>query len=195
MATRAPKAVRSLRASVGLQPEKLTHLAEGQLDDVLAACARVLHPLVRLALSRGVKHAHLDDLLRRLLVDEARRTWQDKGVEPNISQLSITTGLHRKAVTSMVRDEGEQLPHSEASAPAKTVTLWLRICTDDPSCRKLPISAETQNPSFESIAREASRGNVHHRAVLDELLRLGMVSESDGFVELNAEGFVHRSSG
>ncbi|WP_256330614.1 DUF6502 family protein [Variovorax sp. YR216] len=157
---------------------------------MLSACARVLRPIVRLALSRGVKHAHLDEVLRRLLIDEARRMWQGRGVEPNISQLSITTGLHRKAVTSMVRDEIEQLPSSEASAPARTVTRWLHICTDDPSCRKLPISADAQTPSFESVAHEASHGNVHHRAVLDELLRLGMVRESDGFVELKAEGFV-----
>jgi len=149
-----------------------------------------MRPLVRLALQRGVKHTQLDSLLRSLLIEEAHRTWLEQGVEANISQLSVTTGLNRKAVTLIVRDAVEQLPHSEMSAPAKTLTLWLRMCTDDPSCRKLPIVDAGGAPSFESVAHEATRGNVHHRAVLDELQRLGMVTEQEGFVALNVDGFV-----
>lgn len=169
---------------------KLSELADGHLDDVLAACARVLRPLVRLALHMGAKHAQLDLLLRSLLIEEARRTWRKQGVEANISQLSVTTGLNRKAVTLIVRDAVEHLPHSEMSAPAKTLTSWLRICTDDPSLRKLRLAGEGDGPSFESVAHEATRGNVHHRAVLDELQRLGMVTAHEGFVELNVDGFV-----
>jgi len=174
-----------------LPSAKLAQLAEGQLDWVLAACARVMRPLVRLALHTGVKHAQLDGLLRSLLIEEAERAWLDSGTQPNLSQLSLTTGLSRKVVTSFVRETVEHLPYSEMSAPAKTVTLWLRMCTDDPRRRKLPINAVARNPSFESVAHEASRGDVHHRAVLDELVRLGMVKESsDGFVELDTDGFV-----
>ena len=169
---------------------KLSQLAAAQVDDVLAAFARVLRPLVRLALHVGAKHAQLDSLLRNLLIEEARRTWLEQGVEANISQLSVTTGLNRKAVTLIVRDAVEHLPQSEMSAPSKTLTLWLRICTDQPSLRKLPIAGAGGEPSFESVAHEATRGNVHHRALLDELERLGMVKEHEGTVELNADGFV-----
>ncbi|MBB3180328.1 DUF6502 family protein [Variovorax sp. Sphag1AA] len=189
------EAVRATGASRGraraLPSAKLVQLAEGQLDWVLAACSRVMRPLVRLAVRMGVKHAQLDELLRSLLVEEAQRTWREKGTEANLSQISLTTGLNRKVVTSIVRETMEHLPYSEMSAPAKTVTLWLRMCTDDPSRRRLPINAVARGPSFEAVARKASRGNVHHRAVLDELVRLGMVTESeDGFAELDADGFV-----
>jgi hypothetical protein len=189
------EAVRATGASRGharaLPSAKLAQLAEGQLGWVLAACARVMRPLVRLAVRVGVKHAQLDELLRSLLIEEAQRSWRDKGTEPNLSQISLTTGLNRKVVTSLVRDTVERLPYSEMSAPAKTVTRWLRICMDDPSWRRLPINAIARGPSFEAVAYTASHGNVHHRAVLDELLRLGMVTESgDGFVELDADGFV-----
>ncbi|MEJ8812199.1 DUF6502 family protein [Variovorax ureilyticus] len=186
----ATGASRGGRARV-LPSAKLAQLAEGQLDWVLAACARVMRPLVRLAVRTGVKHAQLDRLLRSLLVEEAQRTWRDKGGEPNLSQISLTTGLNRKVVTSIVRDTVEHLPYSEMSAPAKTMTLWLRMCTDDPSRRRLPISAIAHGPSFEAVAHEASRGNVHHRAVLEELVRLGMATApGDGFVGLEADGFV-----
>jgi len=146
--------------------------------------------MVRLALALGVKHAQLDLMLRELLIDEARRAWLDKGVEPNLSQLSVTTGLNRKAVTAKVRETEEPLPHTEMSAAAKTLTLWLQMSTDDPALLSLPIAAEGEAASFETVARHASRGNVHHRTILDELVRLSMATERAGRVELNAAGFV-----
>jgi hypothetical protein len=170
--------------------EGIVQNRQGQSAWVLSACARVLRPLVRLALAFGVKHADLEGLLRDVLVDEARRAWLEKGTEPNISQLSVTTGLNRKAVTIKVREAADELPKSEMSAEAKTITLWLQMFADDPKLRSLPIVAEGSGPSFEALARHASRGNVHHRTILDELARLGMVSEGEGRVELDAAGFV-----
>jgi hypothetical protein len=158
---------------------------------VLGACERVLRPLVRLALAFGVKHAQLEEVLRDTLLDEARRAWLAQGTEPNISQLSVTTGLNRKAVTSKVREQSVSLPRTEMSAEAKTLTLWLQMYAEDPVHRSLPIMSDDEStPSFETVARRASRGNVHHRAILDELIRLHMATERDGMTELAVAGFV-----
>jgi hypothetical protein len=171
--------------------EPIAQSREGQIAWVLGACARVLRPLVRLALTFGVKHAHFEEVLREVLLDEARRAWLAKGTEPNISQLSVTTGLNRKAVTSRVRETPVQLPHSEMSAEARTLTLWLEMFAEDPAHRSLPIVSEDASmPSFEAVARRASRGNVHHRAILGELVRLNMAIERDGMAELAVSGFV-----
>ncbi|WP_256353984.1 MULTISPECIES: DUF6502 family protein [unclassified Variovorax] len=169
--------------------ESLVQTREGQLAWVLGACERVLRPLVRLALAFGVKHTHLDELLRDILVDEARRAWLEKGTEPNISQISVTTGLNRKVVTTKVRDSAS-LPRTESSAEAKALTLWLQMVADNPKNRSLPILAQGRKPSFEALARRASRGNVHHRVILDELVRLKMATELEGRTELAAAGFV-----
>ena len=163
---------------------------QGPIAWALEACARVMRPMVRLALALGLKHAQLDKMLRELLLDEARAAWLDKGVEPNLSQLSVTTGLNRKAVTAMVRETEESLPHTEMSAAAKTLTHWLQLATDEPALQTLPLVAEGEQASFEAVARHASRGNVHHRTILDELVRLNMVTEHEGRVALNAAGFV-----
>jgi hypothetical protein len=139
----------------------------------------------------GAKHPHLEELLRDLLIEEAQRLWRNEGVvEPNLSQLSITTGLNRKAVTAKIRATADPLPHTEMSAAARTFTLWLQMCMQDASLRNLPISARNAAPSFETVARMSSRGNVHHRAILDELIRLNVVSERDGMAELTSDGFV-----
>jgi hypothetical protein len=164
---------------------------EHQLDWALAACARVLRPVVRLALAMGVKHPHLEELLRNLLIEEAQHSWRSQGVpSPNLSQLSVTTGLNRKAVTAKVRATVDPLPHTELSAAAKTFTLWLQMLTEDASFRRLPVTSGQTAPSFEAVARMGSRGNVHHRTILDELIRLNMVTENDGVAELTTDGFV-----
>jgi hypothetical protein len=139
-----------------------------------------MRPLVRLALGMGLKHPHLETMLRDLLLEEATRLWRRQGVgAPNISQLAVTTGLNRKDVTARVRRPSDPLPHTELSAAAKTFTRWLQLASQDPALLRLPIAASPEGLSFEDVAREASRGDVHHRAVLDELMRLGMC---EGFV-------------
>jgi hypothetical protein len=164
---------------------------EQRLDWALSACARILRPVVRLALAMGVKHPHLEELLRDLLLEEAQRSWRSQGVpRPNLSQLSVTTGLNRKVVTAKIRATVDPLPHTELSAAAKTFTLWLQMLTQDASFRRLPVTAGNAAPSFEAVARMSSRGNVHHRTILDELIRLNMVSEADGMAELTTDGFV-----
>jgi hypothetical protein len=165
---------------------------QDRLSWAQSACARVMRPLVRLALGMGLKHPHLEALLRDLLLDEARRLWQRQGVNhPNISQLAVTTGLNRKDVTARVRRPADPLPHTELSAAAKTFTRWLQLASQDGALQRLPVAACGEGLSFEDVAREASRGDVHHRAVLDELVRLGMVTRVDASrVELSAEGFV-----
>ncbi len=162
-----------------------------QIAWVLTACTQVLRPLVRLALSLGVKHAHLDRLLRDLLMDEARALWQSQGVQkPNISQMAMTSGLNRKDVTARMR-QGDTQPRAEVLPPTALVfTQWLQLAEEDTRLRHLPISTADGSTSFETLARQATRGNVHHRAVLDDLARLGMVVEQDGQVELVAASFV-----
>jgi hypothetical protein len=165
-------------------------LTQNRLDWALAACSRMLRPLVRLSIAMGLKHADLDSLLRDLLLNEARRSWRAKGGEPSISQLSVTTGLNRKDVTARLRQEGDLMPRSESSAAARTLTLWLEIVAAQPQHALLPVMADGEAMSFELLARRASRGNVHHRTILEELVRLDMAAERNGHLELKADAFV-----
>lgn len=164
-----------------------------QLDLALSACARVLRPVVKLAMGLGLKQPHLQELLNELLLEEAQRSWHTKGVRPNLSQLSITTGINRKAVTARVRTPRDPLAPTELSSASKTLTVWLEMATDNPDLRTLPTMSEGKSPSFESMAWLGSRGNVHYRVILEELVRLGMVIDHGARVELKAEGFIPAS--
>jgi len=158
-----------------------------QLDLALSACARILRPVVKLAMALGLKQQHLHELVNELLLDEANSSWKARGIQANISQLSITTGLNRKAVTTRVRTPRDPLAPTEFSAASKTLTVWLEMANDNKALRTLPVIAEGK---FESMAWIGSRGNVHHRVILEELMRLGMIVEQDQTVTLKADGFV-----
>lgn len=162
-----------------------------RLSWALSAFYRAARPLVRLALAMGLKHAHLEDMLRDLLLDEARRLWRQRGVaQPNISQLSLTTGLNRKEVTSRVRNPVDALPHTESSVSAYSFTLWHQLALKNPQLRRLPISAAGAEHSFEAVAQRATRGNFHYRTVLDEMIRLGMAVSHGQDAELTADAFI-----
>src|SRR6478735_1246414 len=123
---------------------------QDRLSWAQSACARVMRPLVRLALGMGLKHPHLETMLRDLLLDEATRLWQRQGVgTPNISQLAVTTGLNRKDVTARVRRPADPLPHTELSAAAKTFTRWFQLASQNPLLQRLPLAATGQGMSFE----------------------------------------------
>lgn len=158
-----------------------------------SALGRILRPAIRLALAMGLKHPQLEEILRDLLLDEARYLWARQGVaQPNLSQLSITTGLNRKDVTARVRQTRDPLPSTEKSAAAKAYTAWLQLVSEEPTLRRLPIADSGAGPSFELIARLASRGNVHHKTLLEELQRLNLITlpEAGLEVELVGDGFV-----
>ena len=151
----------------------------------------MLRPLVRLALATGLKHPQLEAVLRELLVDEARGLLVRQGIgRPNISQLSTLTGLNRKDITSRVRAVAGDETGPPMSPASMVFTRWLQMAKDESALRRLPIKAVDAGPSFESLARESSRGNVHHRSILDDLIRLGMVTEVGDQVELTSDGFI-----
>jgi hypothetical protein len=155
------------------------------------ACYHLLRPVVRLALGMGLKHKQLDELLRSALLDQARQSWEDKGVvQPNISQLAVTTGLNRKEVTDRVRRVEGLLMMAGESAASKTLTAWLQLLAQDSSLKTLPLVSASGSHSFERLAREATRGNIHQRAVLEELMRLGMVTRTSDSATLVVDSFV-----
>ncbi len=158
------------------------------------ACAHLLKPLVKLALSQGLKYQDIDALLRQLMLDEASNTWKAQtGKPPSGSQLSVTTGINRKEIRKRLEAPPPPvvLPSSLArSVAAQVFTGWLQRATDEPSLRRVPVlSPDSQVVSFASMALATVR-DVHFRSVLDELVRLGLVIEQDGYVDLTASAFV-----
>lgn len=160
------------------------------------AIRRVLRPLVRLLIAKGVRYPALCVMLKDLYFEEAvAELGDDPGT--TTSRISVSTGLHRKDVSRMRAEGDAREPVALETALASEVyTRWIserRFLDAKRKPRPLPRLASVGGErSFEALAASVST-DVRARALLDELLRLGLVRlVDDDHVALNGEAFVPR---
>ena len=157
---------------------------------LLGAFEQLLRPLARLALARGLPYSALDEVLRSALVQEARNLQADAPAHGLVSRVSTATGLSRRETGRLLQDNTEPPPAPRWLA-GELFAHWM----SDPAClhggkpRRLPRQGPA--PSFEALAHCVTR-DVHPRALLDELCRLGLAqwSQDDDSVALQRDAFV-----
>ena len=166
------------------------------------ALARVLRPLVKFLIARGVTAPATYALLKELYVEVARDSFRLEGKPPTDSRVSVLTGVHRKDVRALRGRVPERAPDR---APERRVTVmatvvgrWLadpEMTGADGSPRPLPRQA-ADGPSFDALVETVST-DVRPRTILDELLRRGVVAlEAKGeTVRLRAEALLPREAG
>jgi len=150
---------------------------------LVLAFKRLLRPLVRLLLAKGVTYPYLCGQLKTIFVDVAAHDFPLKGKRQTDSRLSLLTGVHRKDVHRFMnepRDTGAA-PHN-VSFGSRLVARWCGE-TDylDESGEPRPLSrlaTADGGPSFERLVADESK-DIRSRAVLDEWLRLGLVVVDD----------------
>lgn len=152
----------------------------------------IAQPLVTWLLRSGVGYGEFAAALKPLFLAQAQQELQAHGQKVTDSALSMLSGLHRKDVRALRETaEAEQQAVSDNRRTWGKPTLANQVATHWMGQPKwpdtLPINGAA--PSFESLAKTVSR-DVHPRAVLQELQRLGIVREADGQVQLMRDAFV-----
>ncbi|RYB03015.1 DUF6502 family protein [Lichenibacterium ramalinae] len=159
-----------------------------------AALLRVLRPLVRLLVRRGITFPALCDMLRELYVNVAEHDFSLPGKEQTDSRVSLLTGIHRKEVRRL-RGAGAPVNAVPAalSRTSRILARWLadRDTTDEAGLPlPLPRVAPAGRPSFEALVASVTR-DVRPRAVLDEWIdRRLAVLDADDVVTLLDRAFV-----
>ena len=158
--------------------------------------ARLLRPLVRLLVQRGITFPALTNLLRELYVNVAEYDFALPGKEQTDSRVSLLTGIHRKEVRRL-RGAGapvSQVP-ATVSRTGRIIARWVAAPEfTDGEGRPLPLprSAEGDAPSFESLVEGVTK-DVRPRAVLDEWLDRGVaVLDESGRVRLLEAAYLPR---
>lgn len=169
--------------------------SDGANAPLVTALGRLLRPLVRLLVARGITYGFLTDLLKRLYVDIANRDFAEEGRAQTVSRVSVLSGVHRKDVRRLLDEEETVADVPRAvSLGARLVSTWVserRYLDASGKPRRLPrVASGSRKVSFESLVEEVHRQDVRPRVVLDELLRLGVVDVDDDTVALKAEALV-----
>lgn len=166
----------------------------------LGAVLRCLRPLVRLLVREGVSYPALAAALKGVFVDAAQAELQRQGMKQTASALSLLSGVHRKDLRDMTqastRGAGSPERSVRLSLIGQIVGRWMAgrawQSTQGPSKaqpRRLPRNGSAR--SFEALVASVSK-DVRPRAVLDEMLRLGVVEETPEGVSLVAAGLAPR---
>ncbi|MGH8382440.1 DUF6502 family protein [Pseudomonas sp.] len=163
---------------------------------LLSALRRVMRPLVRLMLRKGVTYTVFADLLKEVFVDVADREFRLDDKAPSDSRISLLTGVHRKDVRRL-RKEGDTasmaLPEN-ITLGAQLVNAWTNsqpFCKAAGQALPLPrLASVGGDVSFDALVAQVST-DIRARVVLDEWLRLGVVRlDEQDCVHLEAQAFV-----
>jgi len=162
-----------------------------QTRNLLDAVARVLAPIVRLLIARGVSFQVTGELLKRIYVESAQKHFADE--DATGTRLSLLTGLNRKEIRRLTTAAAhEKRPEDMTSFASAAHDLWCngrRWRDRDGNPKPLPRHSSGRQLSFDDLVRSFTQD---HRpgAVLDELTRLGYARVENDTVYVNPEAFL-----
>ena len=174
------------------------HASTYMSPPVLKALERILAPLAKLLLSQGISHGQVSEMLKVAMVREALRRASGPSVnddspikEPTDSRLSIATGIHRKDVKRLRSETSSSAIGSEGNIASQVIARWLALGNPPPLLTRQPIAkGRSKLAGFDALVQSIST-DIRPRAVLDELLSRGVVSEnSDGRLMIHADRLV-----
>ena len=167
----------------------------GPSEALLSAVRRVLRPLVRLLISKGVTLPTLTGLLKEAYVEVAETHFPVNGKRLTDSRINLLTGVHRKDVKRLrlERHVEKEIPQA-VGLGAQIVSRWVSDpSTIDSEGQPIPLPRQGRSPSepsFDGLVESISK-DVRPRAVLDEWLRLGVATMDDeNRIVLNKRAFV-----
>ena len=160
------------------------------------AVAKILRPIVRIALENGWTQDAFNDISKQVFVDVAQEDFVIEGKKQTKSRIATLTGMNRKEVArvqNIPKGDIEQVSIKRNRA-AQVLTAWLRDTRFlDSKNDPLPLPMEGSN-SFTELVKSYS-GDIPVRAIVDEFKRLGIieVGSEDGKLYLLSRGYAPQS--
>jgi hypothetical protein len=159
---------------------------------ISSSIVRLLHPLVKILLRYNVPYGTFCELARWVYVDVASREFVIEGRKQTDSRIATITGLSRKEVRRLKKLN----PYDDSGSPerynraVRVIGGWRKdkIFLDSKGLpRELPF--EDAGKSFSSLVKSYS-GDIPPRAILDEMLRAGVIEMKKGKIRLLSKGYI-----
>jgi hypothetical protein len=162
---------------------KLAHRSNRLLGDSSKACAlrvaqATFEGLAPLLIERGITSPEVEALLRAVCVHAAAKT-QPNSRRPNISRVSVKTGVDRHVVAALLKDrpDGHRIISSRRDAISRVIEGWLS--DPDYNDKGIPRDLDIGGPTSKgetvwSLCQRYAPG-VWPRLIVDELIRVDYV--------------------
>lgn len=158
-----------------------------------AAILKLLRPIVRMALKRGISYGTFASLVKWVYYEVAEKDLTIDGRKQTQSRISVITGFTRKEVKrlSELDPPTSRNQREKYNRAARVISGWRRNaeCLDEHG-RPIAIPISGEGVTFETLVKKFS-GDMPPRAVLDELTRIGALHlEPGNRVRLVQEAFM-----
>lgn len=140
---------------------------------LVSAVIKVLRPLVRMLLKRGVSYGTFADLAKWVFADVAKKEFEIPGKKISDSRVSVITGLTRHDVKKQLSTASpEEFQIEEKHHRATSIINGWVFNKDyhDAKGNPLELDLKGKEKSFESLVKEYG-GDITYRSILDELVR------------------------
>ena len=161
-------------------------------SELARACRHLLRPLVRALLRHGIAHDEFSEIAKSVYVEVAREDFGLPGKKTSDSRVAILTGLTRKEVAAVGERDGN-MPigeNAQGNRATRVLSGWYQdpdFCGPDGQPIALPVDGRI---SFAALVKRYS-GDMPHRAMLEELQRIGALSvDKSGNVRVRSRSYV-----
>ena len=160
---------------------------------LVKAVSLLCRPLIRLLIEKGVTFPQFRELMKALYVEVADEHFSLDGKKPSDSRIFVLTGVHRKDIKRIRQaEQGETSITSSASLSGEIVARWASMpeyLDKKNKPRQLLKISKNDEPGFDQLVSSVNK-DVRAKVILDEWLRLNVVSMKDNYVVLNQSAFV-----
>jgi hypothetical protein len=159
-------------------------MGESIKQTLLRAFRVLMGPLVRILLRQGISYAEFSEVVKAVYVEVALKDFKVSGRRTTRTRLAVITGLTRKEVKRVIDEAIRERyePKTKFNRLGRVLVGW-HTDTDftGPYGMPLELQYETNNqnePTFSELVKRHS-GDMSPRSILDELIRVGAVRETD----------------
>jgi len=159
---------------------------------ISSAIIKLLRPLVSILLKNGIPYGTFCELAKWVYVDAASTEHTIPGRKQTTSRVAVITGLSRKEVKRLRElSEIDDLDTSDRyNRAVRVINGWRKdpeYLTTKGEPKELLFEDDKNN--FSSLVKKYS-GDIPPRAVLDEMLRSGVVEYENNRIQLLTEGYM-----
>ncbi|HAW52983.1 MAG TPA: hypothetical protein DCX54_11750 [Flavobacteriales bacterium] len=165
------------------------------------ALRRLLRPLIRLLIEKGVTFPQFRDMLKSVYVEVAEEHFNLSDGPTSVSRIFVLTGIHRKDIKRLRRNDETTDPDNTSASNmglgGYLVSRWTgdqRFLDLQGNPLNLPRTSPNGSPSFDELVESGTK-DVRPRVILEEWRRLGIVHiNDDNEICLNTTAFVPEHS-
>ncbi len=162
---------------------------QDQMQKLLNLLERMLTPIVRFCLKRGIALSDFVEVLKRAYVRSAEVELRAHDPNPSASRIAAITGVHRKDIVRFAKSPIPRPP--EQNIIGRVMTQWKhdrRFSKRGGIAKKL--TTEGHASEFAQLVGAVTGRDISFYSILHEMERLNIIKRDHGLVELLWQDFV-----